>query len=295
MALYLLFPLCAGFLYALGAVILKRAFAFDAGIMRSVFLANLFMGVAFAPLFFFEPERLSISQLGYPILVGTTFFLGQLFTFVAMRVGDVSLATPILGTKVLFVALTSFLLFGEHVPLVWWVGAALTAVAILLLGASDLAGFRKHLKGIFFAVVSAAFFGLTDAMLPVLAADVGKLGFVSVMFAVVALWSFVLVPFFNAPLRTIDRRAWPWLGLGVSILGIQSLIMALTLSFFGNPTAVNILYSGRGLWALLLVIFLGKLLQSTEGNYSRKTMALRLLGAVLLMVAIILVLLNPEV
>ena len=40
-----------------------------------------------------------------PVLVALTFIAGQAFTFVALQRGDVSVATPMLGIKILLVAL----------------------------------------------------------------------------------------------------------------------------------------------------------------------------------------------
>jgi drug/metabolite transporter (DMT)-like permease len=283
-------PLAAGFIYALGALLLKRAYALEAGLMRSVFVANLLMGITFGPLILLGDGTLTWESAGKAIIVGITFFLGQIFTFVAMRVGDVSVATSILGTKVIFVALTGWVFFREAIPLSWWMAAFVTAVAIFLLGISDPKHLRHHLAGIAYAVLSAAFFGLTDGLLPVFAADADRFAFLSIMFGTVAVLSFGLVPFFNAPLRMITRRALPWLFAGTGLLALQSLLMAMALAFFGQPTAVNILYSGRGLWALLFVLFLARFLQSTEGGYGWKTMSMRWSGAVLLVLAIFLVL-----
>jgi drug/metabolite transporter (DMT)-like permease len=293
---YFLLPLAAGMLYAFSALLLKRSFALNAGMMRAAYVSNWIMGIGYLPLLLVDGDQLNWLQAAQACLLGLTFFLGQLFTFIAMRVGDVSVATPILGTKVLFVAIASFFLFGQSVPPIWWLGAAIAAIAILLLGVSDVRDLRKHALAILYAVISAAFFGLTDAMLPEFAGANGgaRLGLVSLMFMVVALLSFALIPFFNEPLRSIPKRAWPWLAAGGSLLAVQSLLMAITLSLFGNPTAVNILYSGRGLWALLLVVWIGRWLQNVEGSYSRKTMLMRWLGALLLIVAILLVLLNPQ-
>ncbi len=293
---YFLLPLVAGMLYAFAALLLKRSFALDAGIMRAAYVANWIMGIGYLPLLLVDGGQLNWLQAAQACLLGLTFFLGQLFTFIAMRVGDVSVATPILGTKVLFVAVAGFFLFGQSVPAVWWLGAGITAFGILLLGISDMRDLRKQALAIAYAAISAAFFGLTDAMLPEFAGANGgaRLALISVMFMVVALLSFSLIPFFNQPLRSIPKRAWPWLASGGSLLALQSLLMAITLSLFGNPTAVNILYSGRGLWALLLVVWIGRWLENVEGGYGRKTMILRWLGALLLILAIILVLLNPQ-
>lgn len=247
------------------------------------------MGVLFGPLLFIDELTSGIRDWGLASIVGVTFFLGQLFTFIAVKCGDVSLATPILGTKVLFVAVFSYFLFGESFPTVWWIGAGLTAVAIFLLGGSDLQRMASHLPVILLSMTSAMFFGLTDAMLAHYAPGNSPFSFLAIMFLVNAGLSFFLIPFFNGRLRDISRKAWPWLGFGAFLLSAQSLILGITLAVYGSATAVNILYGIRGLWSLVLVFLIGKWLQSTEKGYGLKTVIMRYTGALLLLFAIAIV------
>jgi drug/metabolite transporter (DMT)-like permease len=76
-----------------------------------------------------------------PAVAALLFFLGQVFTFKALSRGDVSVTTPVMGTKVILVALFSSLLRVGEVPLQWWIGAALSTAAIGLL---HLGGEARH-------------------------------------------------------------------------------------------------------------------------------------------------------
>ena len=46
----------------------------------------------------------ALAQFYQPVLVGLLFVVAQLFTFLALQKGDVSVVTPVLGSKVLLVA-----------------------------------------------------------------------------------------------------------------------------------------------------------------------------------------------
>ena len=61
------------------------------------------------------------------------FFAGQVFTLLALNTGDVSVATPVLGVKILLVALLSTVLIGDPIGARLWTAAALSSVAIALL------------------------------------------------------------------------------------------------------------------------------------------------------------------
>ena len=64
-----------------------------------------------------------LSMLWQPLIGGLLFLAGQVFTFLALNSGDVSVATPVLGVKIVLVALSSVLLLPDPVPLRWWIAA----------------------------------------------------------------------------------------------------------------------------------------------------------------------------
>src|SRR5262245_8423307 len=64
------------------------------------------------------------------------FFVGQIFTLLALNTGDVSVATPVLGLKILLVAVLAAVLIGDPIGARLWTAAALSSVAIALLNVS---------------------------------------------------------------------------------------------------------------------------------------------------------------
>src|SRR5204862_7471301 len=100
MRLPLVFPLVSAFIYAIAALLLKRATERGVGPWRVNFVANLITAAIFAPYWLLGGKSFSWLNLGFAATCGLTFFVGQLFTFLALSRGDVSVATPVLGTKV---------------------------------------------------------------------------------------------------------------------------------------------------------------------------------------------------
>ena len=130
--LHLLLPLASSFGYVAGVLLLKRSAAFGVGIWRTTFIANLLHTVCLAPLWLLGPGP-GAGSWWQPLITGVLFFIGQIATFVAIERGEVSVATPILGNKIILVALISALLLPDPVPLKWWIAAALSTTAIALL------------------------------------------------------------------------------------------------------------------------------------------------------------------
>jgi drug/metabolite transporter (DMT)-like permease len=286
-------PLVAGFIFALGALFSKRGFEEGVGTTRTLFLGNIMMGLIVGPIGFFAGEQPDLAYWWAPLVSAIFFWLGQLFSFLAIKVGDVSVMTPVMGTKVVMVAIGASLFFREPVGLSQWIGAGLTAVAIFLLGMGDFGKTKGTFLSIFFALLASVTYGFNDAMVAAWAPLYGELKFISFSFLYLALFSFGLVPLFRQPLKAITRKALPWVLGGSFLLAFQAMMMGVRLSFFGEATTANIFYSGRGLWSLILVFAVGRYFGLKEAGNGGTVVVWRSAGAVLLTGAILLVLIVP--
>ena len=86
--------------YTIAALCTKRALSGGATVWQVNFAANMAMAVLYLP-FWLGVDFPRLLAQGYkPIVAAITFFIGQLFTFAALRKGDVSVATPLLGRKI---------------------------------------------------------------------------------------------------------------------------------------------------------------------------------------------------
>jgi hypothetical protein len=110
------------------------------------------------------------------------------------------------------------------------------------------------------------------------------------MFLFTALYSFAFVPFFHGSLGGVSRNAWRWVGLGASLLALNNTGMVLAVALWGGATAVNIIYSARGLVSVGLVWSIGHWFASEERHLAPRVLRFRLAGAALMLAAIVLVL-----
>ncbi len=75
-------------------------------------------------------EDCSAGGVGQAAIIGGLFVLGQIFTYLAFQFGDVSVATPVFGVKVLIVALCGLLMAGEAIPPRIWIAACLATTGV---------------------------------------------------------------------------------------------------------------------------------------------------------------------
>src|SRR5215207_10046173 len=132
--LHLLIPLTSALIYAVAALFLKRSTEGGAGPWRTAFVTNWVQAIVFAPFWLLGGAPFTWAHLGHAVIAALAFFTGQVFTFLALSRGDVSVATPVLGTKVIFVAVFAILLAAEPLSASLWIAALLTSVATALLG-----------------------------------------------------------------------------------------------------------------------------------------------------------------
>ena len=104
--LELLFPLTSAVLYVIGAMLFRRAAYFGVGFWRTTFVANVICAVAFVPLWQLG-GTFHVRLLWQPALAALLFVVGSILNFISLDRGDVSLATPVLGIKIVLVAVFS--------------------------------------------------------------------------------------------------------------------------------------------------------------------------------------------
>jgi drug/metabolite transporter (DMT)-like permease len=195
----------------------------------------------------------------------------------------------VLGTKVIFVALLTVAITREPLSAPLWIASALTMAATALLGGGKTAAGREAFaRSLGYGFPAAAAFALTDVFAQTWAPAWGFGRFAPVMFLVVAVCSFALVPKFRAPLWELPPRTWRWLIPGAVVLSAQAFGIAFAIMTYGEATLVNILYASRGLWTVLLVWGIGHWFENGERGLGRAVMLRRLAGAGLLVVAVFL-------
>ncbi|MHA3770655.1 EamA family transporter [Verrucomicrobiota bacterium sgz303538] len=287
---HLLVPLTSGAVYAVAALFLKRSTEGGAGPWRTAFITNWVQAIVFAPFWLLGGEPFAWDHFLHAAIAAVAFFIGQIFTFLALSRGDVSVTTPVLGTKVIFVALLTVLLVGEPIRPSWWSAAVLTASATALLGGAKRGAPRNQAAAasLLYAFPAALAFATTDVLQQKWARAWGFGHFAPVMFFVVALLSCALVPFFHGPLRELSPSTWRALLPGSVLLSMQASGVAYSIIAFGGATVVNILYNTRAIWSVMLVWTIGHWFSNTERMQGSGVMGQRLCGAMVLLAAIVL-------
>ncbi len=287
MPYYLLLPLVAAIVYSLGSIVIKRALKEGVTMDQSFHLTNLILGVMFLPLLLLEKSTVEWAEAWKPVLMGVAFFVGNWLAFLGIRRGDISLVTPLMGTKVVFVAIGVVLVTGKIPSVPLWIAAFLTALGIFVMGIPNLKQGRHLVFTVGVTLASAAVFGVSDVLVSWWAADFGALTFITVGSLSVSVFSLVLWLLQKRPCLKLKpgQTSWAWWA-GV-LVALQAIAMGIALSFFDDATGINVVYASRGLWAIVLVVVLGTALGNREHKDSGKAFWWRIIGTVILTAAII--------
>ncbi|MDB6135987.1 MAG: hypothetical protein JWM59_4230 [Verrucomicrobiales bacterium] len=277
-------PLLAGAVYAGASMLFKQAYA--AGVdSRAVFLwVNLTGMLMFLPLFALQRGMPPMGEWWKPVVMGLLYYTGHWTTFAAIKAGDVSLVTPLMGTKVVLTALVVSWVSGTALPGGLWMAALLTTVGILILGARDLRR-GASAAAVGWCLLSAVIFAVADVLIGHWASGFGKPGFLGATFFLLGVFSMFSARFRISALR-VPVAARRYLFQGAVLVMGQSMAMAMGLAWFNDPAGMNILYGTRGLWSLVLVWFAGRWFGNTERHTAQGVMGLRLAGSLLILAAV---------
>ena len=232
-----------------------------------------------------------VSDWWRAAIVGLLFFLGQLFTYMAFRYGDVSVATPIFGVKILFVAFLSSMMTGQSISATVLIAAFVATVGVILVQSGGGALQRLERTRVLLTVVTALIASLSlsvfDVLLQRWGAVSGAMPFLPVMFVSASLFSFVLLPWVNSVSTLKSLRSLRPMFIATVLMALQAMGMTIALSQFGDATRVNIVYALRGLWAIMFAWLLAQSFEGGERYASRSVMLRRAAGALLLTGAVV--------
>lgn len=286
---YLLLPIASAAVYAFSSLLMKRGLRDGATMTQAFHVSNIAVGLIFSPLLLLETGEVHWEQIHHPLLVTAAFFLGSWLTFLAIRHGDVSLVTPLMGTKVVFVALGMALLARQIPPLALWIAAAFTATGVFLMGAGD---FGKkahgHVGSVIAALLSAAVFGICDVWVRMWSEAFGVMTFLAISSMGVGVISAAMWLLQGRPSLRMTGGSGRFILWASGLISMQAVVMGLALSYIDDATGINVAYASRGLWAILLVGAVGPWFGNHERHTSGRAFGWRIAGTVLLTIAVIL-------
>ncbi|REK27894.1 MAG: EamA/RhaT family transporter [Planctomycetota bacterium] len=244
--------------------------------------------VVFPPLALLGGTMPSPALLWQPVVIGLLFLAGQLFTFLSVARGDVSIAAPVLGIKVLIVPAAAGFVVDEELPARVWVAAAVAMVGIAFVQARDAAVDRSRiLAAVGYALLAACSMTLFDLLIQRWAPAWGAGYLLPIAFGCAAVSSLLFLTVADRPTDIRQAGAVRPLMFGAVLMAIQAIGMTLTLGLYGDATRVNIVYSLRGLWGVLLTWIVSRHAPAGDAQPSHRTMLLRFVGAVLIGMAVV--------
>lgn len=293
MPAHLLFPLLSSVLFVLGVMFAKQAIGAGVRPWTNTFLSNVGLSLCWLLVALFQRDFLDPGLWGQAALVGLTFVLGQLLTYLAFQKGDVSVATPVFGVKIIMVAMALSWLADESVSRSVWLAASLATVGVGIVQAGsgrmavrDKTSSRRSLWSVAFALMASFSLTLFDIGLQTWGRRSGASTFLPAMFISVGIWSCGFIPWIDRP-HSMNRRAVRPLIGGAVLMAIQAMSMSYSLSRYGDAARINIVYALRGLWAVILSWLLANRFDGAEARHPVMIMMLRLAGAILLLVSVL--------
>ncbi len=269
----------------------KQAIVRGASPWTGTFYGNLWLALAWAAVAVVRGEVVPPEAWWHAAIVGLLFVLGQLFTYLAFQFGDVSVATPVFGVKVLMVAaLTATLASTPVSNMIWLAGAMATAGVILIQWSpgSSTAERRRQIITILLALTAAFSLSLFDVGLQKWAKQWNSYAFLPVMFGTAGIASLGFLPKVDSLQRLRQTKSTWWMLAGTFLMATQATSMCFSLAEFGDAPRINIVYALRGLWGVILAWLLAKRLGTSEASVGRPVMIRRLMGALLLTAAVLL-------
>ena len=96
----------------------------------------------------------------------------------------------------------------------------------------------------------------------------------------------------TAPASASGRAYTPYLTAGAISFAGQGLMFITSITLFRQATVANVLYSSRGLWSVVAVWGIGHWFSNREQHLGARVLVWRLVGAILMMAAIVMVLVD---
>ena len=282
---HLLFALAAAVVYALAAMLLKRSSDLGNGPLRTSLVCNVICAVLFLPIFAFDGVVLW-DRWHEPTLIGLCYVSGQWFTFMSLKHGDVSVATPVMGVKVVMVAVFVTLIAREQLTGALWAAAALASLGVALINKRP-AGERHHVgKTIILAMFAAASYAMFDVQVQMWSEDWGLGTLLPLSMIASAIISLLFIPKLEPLPASAKGRRQMWLIGGAIAISVQSLFIVFAIAKYQKAPEINVVYASRGLWSILLVWLVGHWFASKEATDAKSVLGWRFAGAALMLAAI---------
>lgn len=281
-------------LFTFGALFLKRATGSGINPWSSIFLANTLAAVFFSGFLLLGGQWPGVNYLWQPALIAVLYIAGQSLILTSVSIGDVSVATPVASLKVIVVAFLMTFTAYTNPPAAVWLAAFLAAAGVFLINFFvPKQGRSNVLLTALLAFSGACCFATFDLCVQSFTEywSTGYLAAISFWFVGIFSLGFLKLA---TPLPEIRTKRWKSLALGSLLVATQASLLVYSVSTFARADTINVVYSLRGLWGVIFAWALASYFGGNERKVPRKTMVIRLLGASLLVTAVIITILSER-
>ena len=300
--MHLMIALVASFVFVASLVCVQRASRprenkTGVGAVTVLFFSNQTLALAFS-LFWPLREGMGgspqpLSTLWQPALLALFFVLGLVFTFAAVRHGDISVATPVFGLKIFMVVLLLFMLGSEKPSVSMWLAAGMAAVGVGLIQWTGRGRPRHVLITIVLALLASVFFAHFDVLIQTWAPAWGVGRILPVTFWFVSLISLPMIPWVEWQ-KLKDLEILSWVALTSILTMLQAFLIVSALAYFGDAARINIVFATRGMWAVVFAWAIGRTVGANETERDQSVLRMRFVGAGLLTLGVIIAITNPR-
>lgn len=265
----------AAALYATGSLQIKRSLTAGATKRRAIAVTNVAMALWALPLFFISRGDFELTAWLTAVGAGVALFLGRILSVKSLELGDLSIVGPLLGIKTLLVAIFSFATGQSELTGWLWIAAILATGGVILIQRGPRKFTKNRRAAAYYAGGASIFFAACDILVVEARGQLG-IGWLSpTLFMTVAL----LVPFLGKHPKPPVEATKP-MYLGSVVMGFQTSLVILLIGLTGQAVLINIVYSSRALWTVVIDRLYGR------GEGVATFFKWRLAGAVLLVTAI---------
>ena len=311
MSFWFVLPLLCGLAFPVVAWLLKRGMELSRDPWGVLMVSSAAAAVPFVVMFVVVeggghagmpdvPALLtSLFSRPVPLLAlacGAFFFAGQIASYLSLVEGDLSLAIPVQGVKILLISLFALVFLDHTGGWTIWAAAVLVPAALYFMrahppGARET---RRHHVTIVLALTAAACFAAMDTGVQAQGAAAGffRFGFWLFTFQTLLTTGLYFMPGRAGRFR-YSPRAWAFLLAGSLSMAVITFTIVWVIARTGRAAWVNILFNSRVLWGAALPLLFGRMLAAPEAmnGDSRRLLPGRLFGAALMLASIVLVIL----
>lgn len=261
------------------------------GAFRLLLTSHVWMGIMSISVFSLLPFKNKIpsfSSFSTPLLLASFFYiLGQASLFMMMRHVPASRIAPLLGLKILILAVITFFFIGEKLFFMQWMAVAMSLISAFLLNFS---GVSLSFSAISWLMVACIGYSLSDINIAILVRSISTLSYFKASVVGVCL-SYVfcgilalLILLLTGKIRIYSE--WKD-SFGFAFFWFASMIMLFTC--FGTIGALygNIVQATRGIISIIIGVILARIgYMHIETPISGRLFFQRIIAALLMIIAI---------